>query len=147
MYLGTIVEVSPAEELYENPLHPYTISLLSAVPIPDPEVERKRKTILLPGDLPSPANPPSACRFHTRCPYIQQTRCRDDVPELRKLAAGHTVACHWAEQIKSGEITPQHGEARLRLRRPASRRMSRPPTSAREVVCRCARSRGTTPSR
>lgn len=106
MYLGTVVEISPAEVLYEDPLHPYTISLLSAVPIPDPEVELKRKPVLLAGDLPSPANPPSACRFHTRCPYIQPTRCRDETPELRKLGEGHVVACHWAEQIKSGEIKP-----------------------------------------
>jgi peptide/nickel transport system ATP-binding protein len=104
MYLGVVVEVSPSDELYDNPLHPYTISLLSAVPIPDPEVELKRKPVLLAGDLPSPANPPAACRFHTRCPYIQPTRCREEVPELRKLADGHTVACHWAEEIKSGEI-------------------------------------------
>src|SRR5439155_6033392 len=69
MYLGTVVEVSPAEELYDNPRHPYTISLLSAVPIPDPVVERQRVSILLAGDLPSPANPTPACRFHTRCPY------------------------------------------------------------------------------
>jgi peptide/nickel transport system ATP-binding protein len=110
MYLGTIVEVSPAEELYDNPLHPYTISLLSAVPIPDPVVERQRETILLAGDLPSPANPPSACRFHTRCPYVQPTRCRDDVPPLRSLGPGHTVACHWAEQIKAGEIKPRERE-------------------------------------
>jgi peptide/nickel transport system ATP-binding protein len=108
MYLGVVVEVSPADELYENPLHPYTISLLSAVPIPDPEVELKRKPVLLAGDLPSPANPPTACRFHTRCPYVQPTRCRDETPELRKLGEGHTVACHWAEQIRSGEIKP-HG--------------------------------------
>ena len=80
MYLGSLVELSPADDLYANPLHPYTISLLSAVPIPDPEVERRRETILLAGDLPSPANPPTACRFHTRCPYVQPTRCRDEAP-------------------------------------------------------------------
>jgi peptide/nickel transport system ATP-binding protein len=106
MYLGWIVEVSNADELYDNPLHPYTISLLSAVPIPDPEVERQRETILLAGDLPSPANPPAACRFHTRCPYVQKTRCTTDVPPLRKLGDGHLVACHWAEDIKAGRIQP-----------------------------------------
>ncbi|MFN2469414.1 MAG: ABC transporter ATP-binding protein [Gaiellaceae bacterium] len=110
MYLGSIVEVSPSDELYDNPLHPYTISLLSAVPIPDPEVEQQRQTILLAGDLPSPANPPPACRFHTRCPYVQPTRCRDEVPPLRELGPGHTVACHWAEQIKQGEIKPHEVE-------------------------------------
>jgi peptide/nickel transport system ATP-binding protein len=110
MYLGVIVEVSPADELYTNPLHPYTISLLSAVPIPDPAVERGRETILLAGDLPSPANPPAACRFHTRCPYVQPTRCRDEVPPLRELFPGHTVACHWAEQIKAGELKPHEVE-------------------------------------
>jgi peptide/nickel transport system ATP-binding protein len=106
MYLGTIAEISPAAELYENPLHPYTISLLSAVPIPDPVVEAERKPVLLAGDLPSPANPPPACRFHTRCPYVQPTRCRDETPELRTLSSGHEVACHWAEEIKAGEIRP-----------------------------------------
>jgi oligopeptide/dipeptide ABC transporter ATP-binding protein len=111
MYLGTIVEISPAEELYDNPLHPYTISLLSAVPIPDPVVEKERETILLPGDLPSPANPPAACRFHTRCPYIQETRCTTEVPPLRKLSDGHLVACHWAEDIKAGRIQPKEREA------------------------------------
>jgi peptide/nickel transport system ATP-binding protein len=110
MYLGSIVEVSPAEELYDNPLHPYTISLLSSVPIPDPQVERERERILLAGDLPSPANPPSACRFHTRCPYVQPTRCRDEVPPLRETE-GHLVACHWAEQIKAGKLEPQEVEA------------------------------------
>src|SRR5256886_13797332 len=99
MYLGSIVEVSTAAGLYQNPFPPYTISLLSAVPIPDPVVERSRESILLPGDLPSPANPPPACRFHTRCPYVQPTRCRDEVPPLRTLGSGHRVACHWAEQI------------------------------------------------
>jgi peptide/nickel transport system ATP-binding protein len=111
MYLGSIVEVSPADELYDDPLHPYTISLLSAVPIPDPAVERQRKTILLAGDLPSPANPPPACRFHTRCPYVQPTRCRDEAPPLRELSPGHTVACHWAEEIKAGRIQPKEVEA------------------------------------
>jgi peptide/nickel transport system ATP-binding protein len=110
MYLGWIVEVSPAAELYENPLHPYTISLLSAVPIPDPIVERQRESILLAGDLPSPANPPPACRFHTRCPFVQPTRCRDEIPPLRKLATGHEVACHWAEEIREGRITPRERE-------------------------------------
>jgi peptide/nickel transport system ATP-binding protein len=110
MYLGTIVEISPADELYDNPLHPYTITLLSAVPIPDPEVERQRETILLPGDLPSPANPPPACRFHTRCPYVQPARCKTEVPELRKLADGHLAACHWAEEIKAGRIEPHKVE-------------------------------------
>src|SRR5438094_793994 len=106
MYLGWIVEVSPAAELYENPLHPYTISLLSAVPIPDPVVETPRERILLAGALPSPANPPPACRFHTRCPFVQPTRCREEVPPLRKLATGHEVACHWAEDIREGRLTP-----------------------------------------
>jgi peptide/nickel transport system ATP-binding protein len=113
MYLGKIVEVSPADELYSTPLHPYTISLLSAVPIPDPEVERARETILLAGDLPSPANPPAACRFHTRCPYVQETRCRDDEPALRTLEGRHSVACHWAEEIRAGKIQPREREVVL----------------------------------
>jgi peptide/nickel transport system ATP-binding protein len=121
MYLGSIVEISPADDLYDNPLHPYTISLLSAIPIPDPEVERNRKTILLAGDLPSPANPPPACRFHTRCPYVQPTRCRDDVPALRPLTSGHVVACHWAEDIQAGKIEPKAVEpvAEVPVQQPA----------------------------
>jgi peptide/nickel transport system ATP-binding protein len=110
MYLGWIVEVSSAAELYENPLHPYTISLLSAVPIPDPIIEREREPILLAGDLPSPANPPAACRFHTRCPFVQPTRCREEVPPLRKFSSGHEVACHFAEEIKEGRIKPRERE-------------------------------------
>ena len=106
MYLGGIVEISGADDLYETPLHPYTISLLSAVPIPDPVVERERSRIFLSGDLPSPANPPSGCRFHTRCPFVQPTRCRDERPELKELASGHVVACHWAREIQSGAIAP-----------------------------------------
>jgi len=110
MYLGSIVEVSPSAELYENPLHPYTISLLSADPIPDPAVERQRRPILLQGDLPSPANPPHACRFHTRCPYVQPQRCRDEAPPLRRLVDGHTVACHYAEEIRTGAIRARERE-------------------------------------
>ena len=83
MYLGKIVEVAPADDLYDNPLHPYTITLLSAIPIPDPAVERTRKAIRVQGDLPSPSNPPPACRFHTRCPFVQPTRCADEEPALR----------------------------------------------------------------
>jgi peptide/nickel transport system ATP-binding protein len=113
MYLGKIVEISNAAELYDDPLHPYTISLLSAVPIPDPAVERERATILLPGDLPSPANPPPACRFHTRCPYVQPTLCRDEEPLLRRLEPDHVVACHWAEDIKAGKIQPHEPKPEL----------------------------------
>ena len=93
MYLGKVVEVAPADDLYENPLHPYTLTLLSAIPIPDPVVERERRAIRVGGDLPSPANPPQACRFHTRCPFVQPTRCADEEPILRPLG-GHLVACH-----------------------------------------------------
>ncbi len=110
MYLGALAEVAPAEALYDSPLHPYTISLLSAVPIPDPVVERKREAILLQGDLPSPAHPPAGCRFHTRCPYVQPTRCRDEAPPLRTLESGHAVACHWAEQIRAGGLLPRERE-------------------------------------
>jgi peptide/nickel transport system ATP-binding protein len=106
MYLGKIVEVARSDQLYETPMHPYTIALLSAIPIPDPAVEVGRRRILLTGDLPSPADPPPGCRFHTRCPYRQPTRCHDEVPALRQLAAGHTVACHWAEEIKAGKLKP-----------------------------------------
>jgi peptide/nickel transport system ATP-binding protein len=106
MYLGHIMEIAPAGRLYEQPLHPYTIALLSAIPIPDPEVELTRKRVLLAGDLPSPAAPPAGCRFHTRCPYRQPTRCHDEVPALRELDPGHSAACHWAEQIRDGAINP-----------------------------------------
>jgi peptide/nickel transport system ATP-binding protein len=99
-------------------LHPYTISLLSAVPIPDPIVERQREPILLAGDLPSPANPPAACRFHTRCPFVQPTRCREEIPLLRKLSSGHEVACHWAEEINEGRIKPHEREPVLEAPRP-----------------------------
>ena len=106
MYLGSVVEVATSERLYDAPRHPYTIALLSAIPVPDPEVEDRRERILLRGDLPSPADPPSGCRFHTRCPWRQPTRCADEVPVLREVEAGSRVACHYAEQVAAGTITP-----------------------------------------
>ncbi len=106
MYLGGIVEQSDSETLYRSPMHPYTISLMSAVPVPDPVVEDTRERILLQGDIPSPANPPSGCRFHTRCPYRQEERCDTERPVLRLLSPGHTVACHYAEEIAAGQVRP-----------------------------------------
>ena len=93
MYLGKIVEITASDELYANPLHPYTISLLSAVPIPDPVVDRTRERIILAGDVPSPINPPSGCPFHPRC-YQAIDICKDQIPELRNLGGEHWAACH-----------------------------------------------------
>ncbi|GGL31446.1 ABC transporter ATP-binding protein [Phycicoccus endophyticus] len=111
MYLGGLVEEATADDLYTTPLHPYTRALLSAVPLPDPVAEDRREQVLLVGDLPSPSRPPTGCRFHTRCPWRQETRCADERPTLRAVdvpgvPAGHRVACHWAEEIERGEITP-----------------------------------------
>ena len=92
MYLGHIVEVADRNELYDNPLHPYTRALLSAVPIPDPIVEAERERIILTGDVPSPMNPPPGCVFHTRCP-VMIDECQEEMPELREVQPGHWVAC------------------------------------------------------
>ena len=105
MYLGRLVEEADGDDLYATPMHPYTISLMSAIPVPDPDVEDRRERILLAGDLPSPANPPSGCRFHTRCPFRQPTRCHDEVPELVELEPRHRVSCHFAREIAAGTVT------------------------------------------
>jgi oligopeptide transport system ATP-binding protein len=92
MYLGKIMELADREELYRNPMHPYTQALLSAVPIPDPVIEEKRKRIILEGDVPSPVNPPKGCNFSTRCPKVLEV-CRDQEPSFRDYGDGHFVAC------------------------------------------------------
>ena len=93
MYLGKIVEIGPAEDVYSNPIHPYTVSLLSAVPIPDPRLNEAREHVVLEGDVPSPANPPAACRFHTRCPRATEI-CSEVEPQLVDYGGGHWAACH-----------------------------------------------------
>jgi oligopeptide/dipeptide ABC transporter ATP-binding protein len=103
MYLGRIVELASSKGLNREPLHPYSVALLSAIPIPDPAIESRRRRIILRGDVPSPAAPPPGCRFNTRCWLRERlgnpSRCTDEDPQLRELAAGHSVACHFAEEV------------------------------------------------
>jgi len=110
MYLGKIVELGDRTDVYERPMHPYTVALLSAVPIPDPTRATKRERILLTGDVPSPLNPPPACRFHTRCWKAQEV-CSVAEPPLVAMRGAHQVACHFPENVGetdvSGDQTPE----------------------------------------
>jgi oligopeptide transport system ATP-binding protein len=111
MYLGKIVELATRDQLYTEPLHPYTKALLSAVPIPDPKIEKKRERIILTGDVPSPINPPPGCHFHTRCPYVMDI-CRKIEPKFAAAHSGHYVACHLypSSLPESTALTPLQAE-------------------------------------
>ena len=99
MYLGNMVEQAESQELFDHPLHPYSKSLLSAVPVPDPKIARANQRIVLSGDIPSPLNAPSGCPFRTRCPYADE-RCAAEVPEFKEVSSGHWAACHHLDKVK-----------------------------------------------
>jgi len=103
MYLGKIVEVSPAEELYDRPIHPYTVGLLDAIPIPDPRENRARVRAVVEGEPPSPIHPPTGCRFHTRCPHATEV-CSAIEPPLTRYPGGHLAACHHPRNVSAGDI-------------------------------------------
>jgi oligopeptide/dipeptide ABC transporter ATP-binding protein len=113
MYAGQIVEISDSDSIFDSTLHPYTESLLSALPIADPEVAATKKRIILSGEVPSPIAPPPGCRFFSRCPYAQPQRCELEQPVLRESKPGHLVACHYAEDIEVGTITRADGDGAL----------------------------------
>jgi oligopeptide/dipeptide ABC transporter ATP-binding protein len=104
MYLGKIVELSPARELYDKPIHPYTEALLGAIPIPDPKENRARERLVVGGEPPNPINPPQACRFHTRCPRATDV-CRTVEPPLAEYARGHVAACHHPMSVSEDEVS------------------------------------------
>lgn len=108
MYLGKIVEIADKISLFENPQHPYTKALLSAIPVPDPD--KKKERIVLKGDVPSPIDPPEGCRFHTRCPFATD-KCRTEEPKLRTsdlMKDEHEAACHYMEEITAGTMQPNY---------------------------------------
>ncbi len=104
MYAGQLVELASRDHIFASPRHPYTESLLSAVPIPEPDVQATRTRIVLAGEMPNPMNPPPGCRFHTRCRYRQPERCDTEPPVLREVAPGHWAACHYAEEIAADPV-------------------------------------------
>jgi peptide/nickel transport system ATP-binding protein len=110
MYLGRIVETAATDDLFRHPAHPYTVALLSAVPVPNPIVEEKRRRIVLKGDVPSPADPPAGCRFHTRCWLRERLgnpgECVAAEPSLRACGGGHKVACHFSDRMSEAGIVP-----------------------------------------
>lgn len=108
MYLGHLIELGPPDDIYSRAGHPYTRALLSAVPIPSPRAERRRRRVILQGDIPSPANPPSGCRFHTRCWLYENlerpARCRDEVPDLQTIGPDHAAACHFPKETLASDV-------------------------------------------
>jgi oligopeptide transport system ATP-binding protein len=138
MYLGKLVEIGPPSAIYETPAHPYSRALLSAVPIPDPKAERRRKRVILTGDVPSPANPPSGCRFHTRCWLYERLgrpeNCREVEPELRVVGNDHRAACHYAEEALKSDV----GVARVGDEEEEYKRFVPPPPPARPAVTAAA---------
>jgi oligopeptide/dipeptide ABC transporter ATP-binding protein len=110
MYLGKLMEVSPAEELYTKPIHPYTSALLAAIPIPDPNENRARERIVVSGEPPNPINPPSGCVFHPRCPRATQI-CREEEPPLARYPNGHLAACHHPMNVSEDEIRAAEKDA------------------------------------
>ena len=147
MYLGRVVETSGSRDLNVRPLHPYTVALLSAVPIPDPVVESRRRRIILKGDVPSPVNPPSGCRFHTRCWLREKLgnpeRCVTEDPELRLLDTRHEVACHFAEDVDGSteqvQATGRPNPGRRRRRLPSCSARSRAVDPADRATARLTR--------